>query len=157
MKCPYCSDDETEVIDSRESRGNSIRRRRECASCGKRFTTYEKMESHVMVVKKDGTRELFNPEKLEKGIEKACEKRPVTVDTINEIIRRIELRAMDKKAGEIRSKEIGRMVVKELLKIDPVAYIRFTSVYNKFDSPKEFMEAASAANRQRHAKNAKGA
>ena len=155
MKCPYCADDETEVIDSRESKGNSIRRRRACTSCGRRFTTYEKMESNLMVVKKDGTREPFNSEKLERGIEKACEKRPVTNEMISEMVRRIELRAMNRKAGEIKSKEIGRIVVGELLKTDPVAYIRFTSVYNKFDSPREFVDAVSAVNKQHHARNTK--
>ena len=157
MKCPYCAEDETEVIDSRESRGNSIRRRRACTSCKRRFTTYEKMESNVTVVKKDGTREPFNPEKLERGIEKACEKRPITSEMIGEMVRRIELRAMDRKAGEIKSKEIGRIVVGELLKMDPVAYIRFTSVYNKFDSPREFVDDVSAVNKQHHARNAKNA
>lgn len=154
MKCPYCLKNDTDVIDSRESKGNSIRRRRECGSCKRRFTTYEKMDSQVMVIKKDGTRESFSTDKLANGIEKACEKRPISHDTIDSLVRKIEIRAMDRKGSEIKSREIGKMVVGELLKLDPVAYIRFTSVYNKFDSPREFVDAVSAVSK-RHGHAAK--
>ncbi len=138
MKCIFCSNKETKVVDSRDSE-NLTRRRRECLKCEKRFTTYERAESpNLYVIKKDGSREQFDREKLKKGILKACEKRPVSLEKIENIINKIEarLRSLDK--NEIQSKFLGEEVMKQLRAIDKVAYIRFASVYREFRDVGDF-------------------
>ncbi len=140
MKCPFCKSSQTEVVDSREVlNGESIRRRRECESCGRRFTTYEKADiADITVIKRNGTREPFDRSKILNGIMKACEKRNVNREVMDAIVDRIERKARSSGAKEIKSRKIGDMVVKELFNTDLVAYIRFASVYNNFDSPEEF-------------------
>lgn len=141
MRCLYCSCMESKVIDSRPSEeGNSIRRRRECVNCGRRFTTYEKIELiPLMVVKRDGRREVFDLEKIRAGIVIACEKLPVTLPQIEETVQRIEKRAYSMGDGEISSQTIGDMVMDELHGINEVAYVRFAAVYRKFTDLDSFM------------------
>lgn len=145
MKCPFCASNNTEVIDSREvMEGASIRRRRECESCGKRFTTYEKVDLEDMtVIKRDGTRQPFDRSKILGGIMKASEKRNISREKMDAIVDKIEMKLRSKGTKEIDSRKIGDMVVKELFAIDPVAYIRFASVYYNFDSPEEFKKHIS--------------
>jgi len=140
MKCPYCEGKETKVIDSRESQnGLTIRRRRECLSCHKRFTTYEKIEKiPYMVIKKDGKRQSFDAEKLLRGILRACEKRPVPVSEMEEIVEEIESMLQDMPGKEINASEIGQIVMDRLKKLDKVAYVRFASVYREFKDVVEF-------------------
>lgn len=141
MKCPFCSHLGDKVVDSRESReGEVIRRRRECLGCGKRFTSYERIdEIPFMVVKKDGTRERFERQKVVAGMLKACEKRPVSVTALEGVADRIEAAMQDKPEKEIATAEIGAMVMNELKKLDKVAYVRFASVYRHFRDISEFM------------------
>ena len=141
MKCPFCGDQESKVVDSRRSEdGNSIRRRRECAECGRRFTTYETIEvSPVLVVKNNGTREAFNLEKVRNGIIKSCEKRPVSMSVIDEIALDISKQVYNSMDSEISSKEIGEMVMERLKKVDEVAYVRYASVYRSFKDISSFM------------------
>lgn len=141
MKCPYCQSLENKVIDSRLSaESDNIRRRRECEMCQRRFTTYERVEEMLpMVVKKDGTRVPFDRMKILSGIKKACEKRPVSVDDVNKIIRSIEEQIQEKYAKEIPSNQIGELVMSQLKEIDDVAYVRFASVYRSFRDINEFM------------------
>ncbi|MEA3489461.1 MAG: transcriptional regulator NrdR [Candidatus Omnitrophota bacterium] len=142
MRCPYCKSTEDKVIDSRMSgEGVSIRRRRECLKCGKRFTTYEYVEdAPLMVVKRDGTRKRFDREKIKIGIMKACEKCPVSMDQIEQIVDEIE-RGVQKKADkEIKSTVIGNMVMEKLHGLDEVAYVRFASVYRRFKDVSHFMD-----------------
>lgn len=143
MRCPYCRSENTEVIDSRDTvNGESIRRRRECTSCGKRFTTYERVDlAEITVIKKDSTRQPFDRVKILNGIVHACEKRPVSMEQAEAIVDKIESKIRASGIHEIESRRIGDMVVKELFRLDPVAYIRFASVYNNFDSPEEFKKA----------------
>jgi transcriptional repressor NrdR len=140
MKCPYCDHEETRVIDSRDSQnGLTIRRRRECLSCGKRFTTYERIEEiPYMVVKKDGRRQSFDPQKLLRGLLRACEKRPVPVSALEDIVIEIEGRLQNRPEKEIRADEIGRYVMEHLKELDKVAYVRFASVYREFKDVHEF-------------------
>ncbi len=140
MKCPYCDCNETKVIDSRESQnGLTTRRRRECLSCEKRFTTYEKIEQiPYMVIKKDGKRQSFDSEKLLKGLLKACEKRPVPVSELEEIVEEIESSLQERPGKEITASEIGQVVMEKLKKLDKVAYVRFASVYREFKDVLEF-------------------
>ena len=142
MKCPFCAGVENRVIDSRISKdGNAIRRRRECAECGKRFTTYEFVEDVLpMVVKKDGRREPFDRNKILVGIKKACEKRPISVDVMEETADRIEQACQEFQAKEIPSSVIGEKVMSELHDLDEVAYVRFASVYRQFRDANEFLE-----------------
>jgi transcriptional repressor NrdR len=142
MRCPFCAHDEDRVIDSRPSdEGSAIRRRRECIACGSRFTTYEKVESMPMlVIKKDGTREPFNREKLMSGIMKSCEKRPVSTQQIERLVNSIEAQAQNSLKREISSREIGEMVMEGLKQIDEVAYVRFASVYRQFKDVNSFLE-----------------
>lgn len=142
MKCPFCAGAENRVIDSRISKdGNAIRRRRECADCGKRFTTYEFVEEVLpMVVKKDGRREPFDRNKILAGIKKACEKRPISVDVMEETADRIETACQEFQAKEIRSSVIGEKVMSELHDLDEVAYVRFASVYRQFRDVNAFLE-----------------
>lgn len=140
MRCPFCKSGNTDVVDSREVlNGESIRRRRECESCGKRFTTYEKADmAEITVIKKDGTREPFDRNKILRGIMIAGQKRSISRERMESIVDKIETRMRSSGTKEIKSRKIGDMVVKELFNTDPVAYIRFASVYNNFDSPEEF-------------------
>jgi len=142
MKCPFCAGAENRVIDSRISKdGNAIRRRRECADCGKRFTTYEFVEEVLpMVVKKDGRREPFDRNKILVGIKKACEKRPISVDVMEETADRIEQACQEFQAKEIPSSVIGEKVMAELHDLDEVAYVRFASVYRQFRDVNEFLQ-----------------
>ena len=143
MKCPYCGYKEDKVIDSRSSSDDTIiRRRRQCLKCGKRFTTYEKVE-HIplMVIKKDGRREEFDREKILNGIRKACEKRPVSIEKMEEIVNKVEAEIEKKNVREIPTRVIGQLVMKYLPKLDQVAYVRFASVYKEFKDIEEFKQA----------------
>ena len=141
MKCQYCSCLDSKVIDSRPTDdGNSIRRRRECTNCGRRFTTYEKVElSPLFVVKKDGRRESFDSQKIKAGILHACDKLPVSMQQIDEIVTRVEQKAYASMDGEIQSEKIGDMVMSELKELNDVAYVRFAAVYRKFTDVGTFM------------------
>jgi transcriptional repressor NrdR len=140
MKCPFCAHFESKVIDSRESKkGISIRRRRECLGCARRFTTYEKIEEiPYMIVKKDGSRQLFERQKLLRGLLKACEKRPIAVARLEEIVEEIESRLQERPEKEMRAAEIGELVMERLKALDKVAYVRFASVYREFRDVLEF-------------------
>jgi transcriptional repressor NrdR len=140
MKCPYCAHLGDKVVDSRESKeGEVIRRRRECLECGKRFTSYERIdEIPYMVVKKDGTRERFDRQKLVAGLLKACEKRPVSVSALEAIADRVEATLQERPEKEIPTVEVGEFVMEELKKLDKVAYVRFASVYRHFRDINEF-------------------
>jgi transcriptional repressor NrdR len=141
MECPYCHNIETKVTDSRDTGALSIRRRRECLKCGKRFTTYEHIEMQpIYVIKKDGRREKFERQKIRHGIEKACEKRPVNHEKIEELIEKIEERIRRSGKEEIESKQIGEYVMEALKETDHVAYIRFASVYRSFADISSFEE-----------------
>jgi transcriptional repressor NrdR len=140
MRCTYCGFLESKVIDSRESKkGLSIRRRRECLSCKRRFTTYEKVEEiPYMVVKKDGTRQPFDTQKLLRGMMKACEKRPIQISQLEEIVEEIESLLQERPDKEIGVSEIGQLVMDRLKELDKVAYVRFASVYREFGDVAEF-------------------
>lgn len=142
MKCPFCNHSETKVLDSRPTEDNaSIRRRRECLSCLKRFTTYENVEDiPVYVIKKDGTREAFNKRKIMSGILKSCEKRPVSVVEIEKIVDEIEKQIYNTMVQETTSNYIGELVMDRLKKIDDVAYVRFASVYKQFKDINTFID-----------------
>jgi transcriptional repressor NrdR len=142
MKCPYCSFNETKVLDSRPTEDNtSIRRRRECLGCQKRFTTYEKVEDiPVYVIKKDGTREAFNKRKILSGILKSCEKRPVSISEIERLVDDIEKQVYNTMKQEVLSHFIGELVMERLKKLDDVAYVRFASVYKQFKDINTFLE-----------------
>ncbi len=142
MKCPYCGFGESRVIDSRPTEDDEkIRRRRECLSCGRRFTTYEFVESTpLMVVKKDKSRQIFDREKLLRGIVRACDKRPVTAEMLDGIVDRIEQTFLNRMVREVSSEELGEAVLMELKKLDKVAYIRFASVYRDFSDVDTFVE-----------------
>ncbi|MFQ6109169.1 MAG: transcriptional regulator NrdR [Candidatus Aminicenantales bacterium] len=140
MRCPFCDHPESKVIDSRESKnGLRIRRRRECLSCERRFTTYEKIEEiPYMVVKKDGRRQPFDSQKLLRGMLKACEKRPVPVSKLEEIVEEVESMLQERQEKEMNASEIGQFVMKKLKALDKVAYVRFASVYREFRDVLEF-------------------
>lgn len=142
MKCPYCSDIENRVVDSRLTKdGANIRRRRECEKCNKRFTTYERVEENLpFVIKKDGRREEYDRAKLINGISKACEKRPISVDTIGSVADRVERYLQEQDTPEVASSSIGERVMEELHSLDEVAYVRFASVYRSFKDINEFMD-----------------
>jgi len=142
MKCPFCKADDDRVVDSRASAdGFAIRRRRECLSCSRRYTTYERIEeSPIRVVKKDGSREPFERRKILAGLMRACEKRPVSMDTLDEIVSRIEHQVTEQFDREVPSKFIGRLVMREIRKVDQVAFVRFASVYRDFKDVTEFMD-----------------
>ncbi len=141
MKCPYCENADTKVIDSRHTEeGHAIRRRRECDVCGKRFTTYEKIEEIVlMVVKKDGTREAFDRNKVLNGIMKACQKRPVPMSEIERMVGEIERGLNNMMEKEVPSSFIGELIMDQLKKVDEVAYVRFASVYRQFTDVNTFV------------------
>ena len=140
MKCIYCGNEESKVLDSRNSEEtNSIRRRRECLNCGRRFTTYETIEmTPILVIKTDGSRQSFDANKLKNGIIKACEKRPVSMGQIDTIVANIEKTIQNKLTQEVRSSEIGEMVMDALKDLDEVAYVRFASVYRQFADVESF-------------------
>jgi len=142
VKCPYCEYQESKVVDSRPTdEGQAIRRRRECISCGKRFTTYEKIEElPIVVVKKDGNRQVYDRNKLMNGIIKACEKRPVSMSSIEQIVDDIEKTIFNSLENEITSTQIGELVMNKLKDIDEVAYVRFASVYRQFKDVNSFMD-----------------
>ena len=141
MKCPFCGYEESKVIDSRPTdEGQRIRRRRECLECNKRFTTYEIIESlPIIVIKKDKSRETFNREKLMTGLLRACEKRPVSIDMLDNMIDEIEVIIQNSLDREVSSERIGELVMDKLKKIDEVAYVRFASVYRQFKDINTFM------------------
>lgn len=141
MKCPFCGYEESKVIDSRPTdEGQRIRRRRECLQCSKRFTTYEIIESlPIIVIKKDKSRETFNRDKLLNGLLRACEKRPVSIDTLDDMIDEIEVIIQNTLDREVSSEKIGELVMEKLKKIDEVAYVRFASVYRQFKDINTFM------------------
>ena len=142
MKCPYCGDQESKVVDSRRSDdGLSIRRRRECLACQKRFTTYETVESlPVIVVKKDGSRQAFNRDKILNGIVRACEKRPVPAASMEQAVSEIEQIIQNSLEREVSSETIGELVMERLKKLDEVSYVRFASVYRQFKDIHSFMD-----------------
>ena len=141
MKCQFCHSEDSRVVDSRPTDdGASIRRRRECITCGKRFTTYEKVETvQLLVIKKDQTREVFDPDKIRAGIIHACHKRPVTAGEIDALVTSIEQVCYNSMQREIHTSKIGEMVMEALRKLDEVAYIRFASVYRQFTDIPTFM------------------
>jgi len=141
MKCPYCNSNENKVIDSREtSEGIATRRRRECITCGKRFTTYEYVEkTPLMVIKKDGRREPFSHQKVINGLLKACEKRPISIEKLENVASELETEIQKKFDQEIDSNYVGEMVMAKLSKLDDIAYVRFASVYRQFKDVNQFM------------------
>ena len=151
MKCPFCDDVEDKVVDSRMAKeGEVIRRRRECLSCKRRYTTYERVEETMpAVVKKDGRREPFDRTKIVFGLKKACEKRPISTTTIEAVTDRIEKRIKDLGDTEVDSTMVGEEVMKELSQLDQVAYVRFASVYREFKDIDQFMDEIKALAQQR--------
>jgi transcriptional repressor NrdR len=141
MRCPFCAHDEDKVVDSRTGgAGDQIRRRRECERCNRRFTTYERVEDvQPVVVKKDGRRELFDRAKLTRGITAACIKRPVSADAVHALVDGIERELTDGERREISAPELGERVLRQLRLLDPVAYVRFASVYRSFSNAEEFV------------------
>jgi transcriptional repressor NrdR len=139
MKCPYCASENFKTLETRDSQDNSTRRRKECVTCNKRFTTYEYVETvELMVRKKDNRLERFDVNKIIRGLQKACEKRPVTMNQINELAGQVRQDLMLKDAEEVASREIGDLIMKHLKNVDRVAYIRFASVYKQFEEPEDF-------------------
>ena len=142
MKCVYCGFEDSKVLDSRSTDdSNAIRRRRECLKCGKRFTTYETVETvPILVIKKDGSRQPFNLEKIKVGMIKACEKRPVSIAQIDEMAEDIEKKIQNSLKQEISSQEIGEMIMEKLKSVDDIAYVRFASVYRQFKDVTSFIK-----------------
>ena len=139
MKCPYCGSENLKTLETRDSPDNTIRRRKECAECGKRFTTYEYVETvELMVRKKDGRLERFDLNKIIRGLQKACEKRPVTMEQIHGLADRVRQELMLHGKEEVLSQEIGDLIMKHLKNVDRIAYIRFASVYRQFEEPEDF-------------------
>lgn len=150
MMCVFCRHDETKVIDTRMSDSFVIRRRRECLKCGRRFTTHERVEDSPMkVIKKDGTRVPFNREKLRLGLEKACYKRPISAEQIDEIVRDVESDVNDNFEREVPSRYIGEKVFNRLRTLDNVAFVRFASVYREFQDVRDFMQQVDTILRER--------
>lgn len=149
MRCPYCNSEESKTLETRDSPENTTRRRKECASCGKRYTTYEYLETvELMVRKKDGELQRFDVNKIIRGLQKACEKRPVTMDQINELAGHVRQDLMLKGTEEVASEEIGDLIMKHLKKVDRIAYIRFASVYKQFEEPEDFRKVISEVKKQ---------
>ena len=150
MKCPFCGVDNDKVIDSRSNNdGFSIRRRRECLACQRRFTTYEHVEqTNIKVIKKDGGREPFDPDKIRSGLEKACWKRPVSDDRIRELIEVVEREVHDSYEGEVPADKIGEIIMDHLRHVDQVAYVRFASVYRQFEDVHDFVDELQPMLRQ---------
>lgn len=151
MKCPYCHHDDTQVIDTRVSEeGDTIRRRRRCAHCDKRFTTYERIElSMPVIVKKNGSRTEFDPAKLRASMMLALRKRPVSAEAVDAALQRIEEKLLATGAREVVSGQIGELVMRELKRLDKIAYIRFASVYKSFEDVTEFQDAIAEVGRER--------
>lgn len=143
MKCPFCASSDTQVLESRAvEEGRAIRRRRECGKCGKRYTTYERVKSTVLwVIKKDGRREPFERDKVKRGILRAVEKRPISLDLVDDVVNQIEREMLKKEKEEVSSKAIGHAVLKRLKRIDKVAWLRFASVYLQFEDLEDFARA----------------
>ena len=154
MKCPYCGTDQDKVIESRASNeGDVIRRRRECEKCGERFTSYERIEPRAtFVIKKDGRREPYDREKIKKGLLRAVEKRPVSMEKLDQVIQIIEKKLPYNNENEVSTDQIGLLVMEELEKLDPVAYVRFASVYREFKTVNEFVEEIKTLNIEASAK-----
>ena len=154
MKCPFCDEIEDKVVDSRMGKeGEVIRRRRECLACKRRYTTYERVEESLpVVVKKDGRRESFDRVKILAGLKKACEKRPISVATIEAVADRIEKRIQEMGETEIQSRTVGEEVMRELHQLDQIAYVRFASVYREFKDIDQFMDELKALARERQEK-----
>lgn len=141
MRCPFCKNDETKVIDSRNSQDFSIRRRRECLDCNRRFTTYERIEeSPIKVIKKDGTRVPFDRHRIRAGVEKACYKRPISNEQIDQLIASVEAEIYEEGLRELPSRQIGEMVFNALRELDKVAFVRFASVYREFQDVNDFVD-----------------
>lgn len=151
MKCPFCQHDDTQVLDTRVSEeGDSIRRRRRCVSCDKRFTTYERIELAMpVVVKKNGSRTEFDPLKLQGSLQLALRKRPVSAEAVDAAIHRIEQKLLSSGEREVMSGQIGELVMRELKKLDKIGYIRFASVYKSFEDIAEFQDAIAEVGRER--------
>jgi transcriptional repressor NrdR len=151
MRCPYCGHPEDRVVDSREAQeGQATRRRRECAGCGRRFTTYERIEEILpSVVKKDGRREPFDRKKILEGLKRACQKRPVSAEQIEQIVTAVERRVQEMGEKEVPSTVIGEAVMERLRALDPVAYVRFASVYRAFRDVGEFMSELEGLTRKK--------
>ncbi len=151
MKCPFCQHDDTQVLDTRVSEeGDSIRRRRRCTSCDKRFTTYERIELTMpVVVKKNGSRTDFDPKKLQGSLQLALRKRPVSAEAVDAAIHRIEQKLLSSGEREVISGQIGELVMRELQRLDKIAYIRFASVYKSFEDVAEFQDAIAEIGRER--------
>lgn len=147
MRCPFCNEPETSVLESRVAEdGNSLRRRRECGKCNRRFTTYERIEGPVLlVVKRDGRREAFDREKIRQGILKACLKRPVSLDLIGEMTEEVEREILRRESQEVLSKFIGKAVLRRLRKVDKVAWMRFASIHMEFEELGDFEKAIEKA------------
>jgi len=151
MRCPFCHHPDDKVVDSREGReGDSIRRRRECLACGRRFTTYERVDAVMpLIVKKDGRREPYDRAKVLAGLHKACEKRPISADTIEEVATDVERRVQESGSREVPSSVVGEAVMTSLKDLDDVAYVRFASVYKSFRDIDEFMSALESIVKER--------
>ena len=150
MQCPYCNYKESKVVDSRHTDSNSIRRRRECESCKKRYTTYETIETTpVMVVKKDNTREYFDREKIKNGLIKSCEKRPVSIDQIESVVSYIENQINKNYMTEVETRLIGEMIMDKLKDIDEVSYVRFASVYRQYKDINTFVNEVKTIIREK--------
>ena len=151
MKCPFCNHLEDKVVDSRESReGEAVRRRRECVGCGRRFTTYERIdEVPYMVIKKDGRREKFDRQKVLNGLIKACEKRPVGMPKLSQMVDRVENKVIDSPDREISTADIGEFLMDSLRDLDKIAYVRFASVYRDFQDERAFFNELKALMRQK--------
>lgn len=158
MRCPFCGKEDNRVIDSRPvEENNSIRRRRICDTCGRRFTTYEKVETiPLVVIKKDNNREPYDRSKIEGGILRACHKRPVSVNQIKHTVDEIEAEIFDREEKEISSREIGELVMEKMHDLDPVAYVRFASVYREFKDVETFMDELEKVLKTENGKKALG-
>ena len=156
MRCPVCSYEDSKVVDSRPTENSSIRRRRECLSCHHRFTTYEFIEKvPLFVIKKDGSKEVFDRQKLLAGLIKSCYKRPVTPDRLEELTRDIEAEVVNSLKSEVSSEEIGIMAMERLKELDEVSYVRFASVYREFKDIETFLAAIKALQGKKPRKNKK--
>jgi transcriptional repressor NrdR len=149
MRCPFCNSENSKTLETRDSPENTTRRRRECINCGKRYTTYEYLETvELMVRKKDGELQRFDVNKIIRGLQKACEKRPVDMNQINELADKVRQDLMLKGTEEITSGEIGDLIMKYLKNVDRIAYIRFASVYKQFEEPEDFRKVLLEVKKQ---------
>ena len=149
MRCPFCNSDDSKTLETRDSPENTTRRRRECINCGKRYTTYEYLETvELMVRKKDGELQRFDVNKVIRGLQKACEKRPVTMNQINELAGQVRQDLMIKGTEEVTSGIIGDLIMKYLKNLDRIAYIRFASVYKQFEEPEDFRKLLMEVKKQ---------